>query len=73
MQRSIAIISVPMIALWLIIGILAATAMYAVSIALDDKPAYAQGKGASPDENAQVACETVPVDVPFCETPPPPP
>ena len=43
MQRSIAIISVPIIAIWSIIRVLAATAMYAASIALDDKPAYAKG------------------------------
>ena len=51
-QRSIAIISVPMIAIWLIIGVLAATAMYAVSVVLDDKPAYAKGKCAAPAEGA---------------------
>ena len=46
MQRSLAIISVPMIALWLLIGVLAATAMYTVAMVLDDKPAYAaKGKG----------------------------
>ena len=62
MQRSLAIISVPMIALWLLIGVLAATAMYTVAMVLDDKPAYAKGKG--------TACTTT-LEPPFCPTPPP--
>jgi hypothetical protein len=61
-QRSLAIISVPMIALWLLIGVLAATAMYTVAMVLDDKPAYAKGKGtaAGPCTNPGVE------ESPFC-------
>jgi len=47
-QRCLAIISVPMIALWLILGVLAATAMYTVAMVLDNKPAFAKAKATAP-------------------------
>ena len=59
MQRSLAIISVPMIALWLILGVLAATAMYTVAMVLDDKPAYAKGKCDNPAEPQPPQCPIV--------------